>query len=62
MCRSVRARQQRYHAKRFVIWDDFEFVEKRWFDGKRATKKTRHAYDYWSNRLGDIERAIWKNA
>ena len=40
--------------------DDFEFVENRWFDGKRATKKTRHAYDYWSNSLGDIERAIWK--
>ena len=38
--------------------DDFEFVENRWFDGKRATKTTRHAYDYWSNRLGDIERAI----
>ena len=60
MCRSVRVRQWRYHAKRFVIWDDFEFLENRWFDGKRATKKTRHAYDYWSNRLGDIERAIWK--
>ena len=41
-----------------MIWDDFEFVENRWFDGKRATKKNRHAYDYWSNSLGDIERAI----
>ena len=40
--------------------DDFEFVENGRFDGKRATKNTRHAYDYWSNRLGDIERAIWK--
>ena len=43
-----------------MIWDDFEFVENGRFDGKRATKKTRYAYDYWSNGLGDIERAIWK--
>ena len=52
----IRARWWRYYAKRFLICDDFEFVENRRLDGKRATKKTRQAYDYWSNRLGDIER------
>ena len=53
MCRNCRC----YSSS---LLQSSNYIENRRFDGKRATKSTRHAYDYWSNRLGDIERAIWK--
>lgn len=63
MCRNCRCYSSSLEAlSRKTVRDmgRFRIVENRRFDGKRATKSTRHAYDYWSNRLGDIERAIWK--